>query len=69
MLGSIMLQKDLSVVEGCMARSWRLRVLEEDGKAGQQIVGSRRRDERTWWLGERQSQGRGLLSRWGDERI
>lgn len=54
------------------SRSWRLEVLEEDKKAGQQMwmagCGGWG-EEKTWQLGERWSQGRGLLSGWGDKPI
>lgn len=54
-----------------MTRSQRLGVLEEDRTAGHQMrtTGGGGRGERAWWLGDRQSQGRGLLSGWGHEHI
>lgn len=62
MLGSVMLQNDLSVEEGCMTRGWRLGVLAEDRKAGQQMwtIGGGGRGKRHAGLGKGRARAGGF---------
>lgn len=66
-----MLQKDLSVEEGLVMWGWRLETWGLLRKDRQQMwmFGSRWAEGEDHGIGGRQSQGRGLLSKWVDETL